>query len=202
MRLLPMLPITNPMLAMRSATVNDFQEARDLAADMIHTMRRFKGAGLAAVQVGRPVRMFVMGSPIAGSRGKQFGIGAERVIINPIIVDRSDDLIEEDEGCLSMPGLIAPVARSREVTIEYTKPDERQDTLHVSGFEARVLQHEFDHLEGRLHIDYVSPLKRQVLVTKFKKALRMRPYLLAPPRLAPLATATGDHPQNSNSTAL
>ena len=134
---------------------------RKLITDMFDTMRDAPGVGLAAPQVGVMERIFVW------EMEDQSG-----AFINPNIVTRSPDTEDDDEGCLSLPGIVYEVRRSSEVTIEGLDVDGNPIRLEVSGLLARIFQHEVDHLDGVLFIDHLSEeMRREALTTLRNQAL-------------------------------
>jgi peptide deformylase len=147
----------DPVLREKAQPVTSFDdELRRLIADMFETMKAYDGAGLAAVQVGVPLRVFVVDVPLDD------GTRARHVIVNPVLSERSGEDTAE-EGCLSMPGVYEDVTRSDRVMVH--GQDERGQPVSVDarGFLARAVQHEADHLDGVLFVDRLSPLKRQFL---------------------------------------
>ena len=134
-------------------------ELRKLIADMFETMYAAEGIGLAAPQVGRPERVAVV-----DVEGKKFAL------INPEILATSGAPEKAEEGCLSIPDIYGDVMRPAEVTIRAT--DENGDLYEATASEllGRCFQHEIDHLDGKLFIDYLSPLKRKAALSKWEKA--------------------------------
>src|SRR5690242_20707258 len=153
-------------LRQRSVEVRDVDdELRQLVADMTETMEAANGAGLAAIQVGAPVRLFIIDGAVAG--------GAEgappKVFINPEIVEISQESQTGDEGCLSFPQIFVPVKRGMKARVRAM--DLEGNTFEAEGEElyARALQHETDHLNGRLLIDQVGPVKRELIKRKLRR---------------------------------
>ncbi|MCL2403186.1 MAG: peptide deformylase, partial [Coriobacteriia bacterium] len=141
----------DPILSQKSteidfASVEDRTELDQLVPALIDTMRKEKGAGLAAIQVGIPRRVFVY-----DDEGKS-ATGAS-VLVNPRITYRSDESIEDEEGCLSFPALYASVGRSEKVIVEGYNLTGAAVTVEAEGFLARVFQHEIDHLDGVTFVD-------------------------------------------------
>jgi peptide deformylase len=134
-------------------------EIRLIIADMTETMYDEVGIGLAAPQVGIPKRLIV----IADEEGR--GVQA---LLDPVIVDRGGEMTGE-EGCLSIPGVFAPVTRAAWVKVEARSVDGKPLTINARGLRARVLQHEIDHLDGVLFIDRVDPMVRDRIKRKIKK---------------------------------
>jgi peptide deformylase len=134
---------------------------------MVETMYRAdSGIGLAAPQVGEGLSLVVADSDPAGERGTPL------VLINPTIVEAGGERETAEEGCLSLPEHFAPVSRCRRVVIQALDREGRPITVEAEGLLARCLQHELDHLEGRLVVDYVSPLKRALYRKKRLKELK------------------------------
>lgn len=141
------------------ATVDD--EVRTLIDEMFETMYDAEGVGLAAPQIGIGRRIIVV--DVNESDEPPFGL------VNPVIVERSDEVERAEEGCLSIPGLKEIVERSARVVVEGLDRDGNPKRIEATGLLARALQHEVDHLDGVLFIDRVSPLKRQILLKKWQK---------------------------------
>ena len=169
MSVLPIRIYGDPVLRQVCAPVGLGDDVRKLAADMIETMYDAPGRGLAAPQVGQALRMFVM-----DARWKDSGDRAPLVVINPEIVERSDQLVENDEGCLSIPDQYADVTRPAEVDVRWLGLDGETHEEHFAGLWATCVQHEIDHLDGKLFIDYLKPLKRQLITRKMQKLKRER----------------------------
>jgi peptide deformylase len=144
-------------------TVDD--EVKQLVADMVETMYAKNGAGLAAIQVGSARRIFIVEASVAGGDENDHPI----VFINPTIEWLSDDTESSDEGCLSFPGIYVPIKRSLRARIRATGLDGNEFVAEGEGLYARAMQHENDHLKNKLLIDYVGPLKRQMIKRKMEK---------------------------------
>lgn len=149
----------DPRLSQKSIEVNlDSEEEKaqiqELAAVLIATMRREKGAGLAAIQIGIAKRIFAY----------EADDGSEAVIVNPRITYSSDTLVEDEEGCLSIPALYAPLQRSERVVVEGYNQDGEAVKIGAEGFLARVFQHEIDHLNGEIFINHLpAEVKKHAL---------------------------------------
>lgn len=159
----------------------EYPQLERLIGDMWETMRRANGCGLAAPQIGEPLKLFVIDSRSTyeqmdpDDHREYFDPddrGIEQTFINARIVDRSDEVWEDEEGCLSIPGLSQPVKRSWSVTVEYLDTDLRKRIGTFRGTTARMIQHEYDHTEGILYPDYLSPLRKKLLAAKLKKILK------------------------------
>ncbi|HXI58397.1 MAG TPA: peptide deformylase [Polyangia bacterium] len=166
MALRQILRFPDNRLRQKSTEVTAFDEdLRRLVTDMGETMYASNGAGLAAIQVGAPLRLFIVDGEVAG--------GAEgsppQVFINPEIVELSPESQTGDEGCLSFPGIYVPVKRGLRAKVRAL--DIEGNPFEKEGAElfARALQHETDHLNGRLLIDQVGPVKREIIKRKLRK---------------------------------
>ena len=149
----------DPILRRKAMHVQEVTpELRRLISDMVETMFHQVGIGLAAPQVGIPYRLLVMDD----------GKGDARALVNPVITQRSGSVVDE-EGCLSLPGIYADVERSKSITVEATDEDEQPVNLEAIGMQARVIQHEMDHLDGILFIDHLSPLARDRIKKRIQK---------------------------------
>ena len=149
----------DPILRRKTMHVQEVTpEFRRLISDMVETMFHQVGIGLAAPQVGIPYRLLVMDD----------GKGSARALINPTITQRIGSVVDE-EGCLSLPGIYADVERSKSVTVEATDEDDQPVNLEATGMQARVIQHEMDHLDGILFIDHLSPVARDQIKKKIQK---------------------------------
>lgn len=142
-------------------------EIRALMDDMLETMYEAPGIGLAAVQVGAPLRIVVM--DLAGEDEEP----EPRYFINPEIADPSEDLTVYEEGCLSVPEFFEEVERPSRCRVKYLDYDGKPQVLDAEGLLATCIQHEMDHLEGILFIDHLSRLKRERILKKLKKEQRL-----------------------------
>ena len=148
----------DPILKKHSVVVPDINdEIRTLVNGMFEAVERGKGVGLAAVQVGELLRLFITKVP-----------GDDpRVFINPDILETSIEQVTMEEGCLSIPGLYTDVIRPKSVRVQAWNEKGRPFTLSAEDYLARVIQHEFDHLNGVLFIERVGPKKRQRLLAEY-----------------------------------
>jgi peptide deformylase len=143
----------------------NYEGLEKLADDMFETMHNAEGVGLAAPQIGLTVRLFVVDlSPLGDDEPllKDF----RRAFVNPYIVEKSGDKVLMDEGCLSIPGLREDVLRYSTIRMKYYDVNWNEYDEVYTGFTARVLQHEYDHLDGIMFVDYCSPLKKRLLKGK------------------------------------
>ncbi|HZG31497.1 MAG TPA: peptide deformylase [Ensifer sp.] len=165
MTIKPLIILPDPVLRQVSKPLETV-DARvlKLADDMLETMYDAPGIGLAAIQVGEPLRLLVI-DVAKEEEGRK-----PQVFINPEIIASSDTRSTYEEGCLSIPGYYAEVERPAEITVNYIDRDGKQQQLAAEGLLATCLQHEIDHLDGVLFIDHISRLKRDMVVKKFTKA--------------------------------
>ena len=170
MSIKPLIILPDPVLRKASMPVErvDAPLLR-LADDMLGTMYDAPGIGLAAIQVGEPLRMLVI------DLAKEDEKPAPQVFINPEIVAIGEESSVYEEGCLSIPDYYAEVERPATVTIRYLDRDGKVQEIDADGLLATCLQHEIDHLNGVLFIDHISKLKRDMVVKKFKKLAKDRP---------------------------
>ena len=166
MTLRPLHLLGSPPLRERSSEVATVdEEARRVIDDLFETMDAAKGVGLAANQVGITTRIAVVDAD-----GHRFAM------INPAIVEQEGQDTAE-EGCLSIPDLYADVTRPTRVILEALDRDGHPFRLEAEGLKARVIQHEIDHLDGILFVDRLSPLKRKLLVTRWRKSRKGTGYI-------------------------
>ena len=139
------------------------KEEQNLMDDMIETMYKANGIGLAAIQIGVPKRIIVM--DISKKEEKKNPM----YFVNPIIKNKNSDLSRYEEGCLSVPDQFAEVDRPSSCEVEYLDYNGEKKILKTSGLLATCIQHEMDHLEGILFIDYLSKLKKSMIIKKLSK---------------------------------
>jgi peptide deformylase len=156
----------DPILRRRASDVSSFDASlRETADEMLDAMEREEGVGLAAPQVGLDLRLLV-----ALAMREPGDEGAEPVVlVNPEILDRSKDSWVYEEGCLSIPGIRGDVTRPLTVKVRYQDLEGQERVLEAEGMFARILQHEIDHLEGKLFIDYLSMAEKTLLKPKLRK---------------------------------
>ena len=186
MSILPIVHIPDPVLRRKSQPIERVDdELRKFLDDMLETMYDAPGIGLAAVQVGEPLRIFTVDCAQRSEDEEEAGDGQpiresdqdgekepERnpiFLINPEIVAFSDERSVYEEGCLSIPDYYADVERPASCTVKYIDRDGEQQLLEADGLLATVIQHEYDHLNGVLFVDHISKLKRDMVIRKFTK---------------------------------
>lgn len=159
----PIVIFGDPVLREVSQPVDEVnQEVKDLVSDLIDTLKKARGLGLSAVQMGVLKRVFIVDLSAVDITA------ALQVFINPEIVETTGDT-EFEEGCLSFPGIYQKVTRPTRVKVRALDLSGKPFEMEVDGLAARVIQHECDHLEGKLFIDYLSPLARIMLKGQLKK---------------------------------
>jgi peptide deformylase len=165
----PLVLLPDPILRESSRPVERVDdELRRFADDMLETMYDAPGIGLAAVQVGEPIRLLVI------DVSKEDEPKNPQIFINPEVVATGDEVSTYEEGCLSIPDYYAEVERPATVTVNYLDRSGKESTVTADGVFATCLQHEIDHLNGILFIDHISKLKRDMVVKKFTKLARQR----------------------------
>ncbi len=175
MSIRPLVILPDPILRQVSKPVERVDDSlRKFADDMLETMYDAPGIGLAAIQVGEPLRMLVI------DLAKEGETPAPQVFINPELVESGADRSVYEEGCLSIPDYYAEVERPASVRVRYLDRSGKQHEVLAEGLLATCLQHEMDHLNGVLFIDHISKLKRDMVVRKFRKLAKDK----APSRLA------------------
>ena len=167
--ILPIVAYGDPVLRTTCEEIDqNYPQLETLIANMFETMYEAQGVGLAAPQIGKSIRLFILdATPFAeGEDGDPGCTDFKRVFINPIIFEESGEEWGMEEGCLSIPGIREEVKRQGDLKIEYY--DQNWDLYEESltGFAARVVQHEYDHIEGVLFTDKISALRRQLIRSK------------------------------------
>lgn len=159
----PIVIYGDPVLREVSQPVEQInQEIKDLVSDLIDTLKKAKGLGLSAVQIGVLKRIFIVDLSAVDITAKL------RVFINPEILEK-DGESEYEEGCLSFPGMYQKIVRPSKVKVRALDLEGEPFELEATGLAARAIQHEYDHLEGKLFIDYLSPLTRTMLRGRLRK---------------------------------
>ena len=143
----------------------DYPNLQELIQNMFETMQRADGVGLAAPQIGLSIRLFVVDLNALSDDMPQYK-DFLHAYINPSIVEVSEDTESMEEGCLSVPGIHENVRRPKSVHVTYIDEQLQPHDEWIDGFLARVFQHEYDHLEGKLFIDHISPLRKQLIKKK------------------------------------
>lgn len=164
--LLPIYLYGHPVLRKKAGQVDvNSDELSTLIADMFETMYHAEGVGLAGPQVGKSIRLFVIDTTPFHEMDENAEV-YKGAFINPEIVDESGEDFAFNEGCLSLPDIHEEIVRKSEVTVRYTDENGNDHLRKFNGYVARVIQHEYDHLEGQVFTDHVSSLKKMILKRK------------------------------------
>ena len=162
------LYVPHPLLRQKSINLETIEKEDFLIAEeMMEIMLNAPGAGLAANQIGILKKIITI-----NIKDEENNIDKKYILFNPRITSYSKEKILMEEGCLSVPEQFANIERAKEITIEYINIKKKIVKKRVIGIEARVLQHEIDHLSGKLFIDYLSSLKRNIIIKKVKKLIK------------------------------
>lgn len=165
--ILPIVAYGDPVLRKKGEDItSEYPGLQDLIDNMFETMYKATGVGLAAPQVGRPIRLFIVdtsGFVDEDEEDEENLIGFKKVFINPEITKEEGEEWTFNEGCLSIPDVREDVDRKEKITITYMDRDFKEHTEVLDGLKARVVQHEYDHIEGILFTDYLSGLKKRML---------------------------------------
>ena len=171
--ILPIVAYGDPVLKVKAKPIaKDYPTLKTLIANMEETMHGAYGVGLAAPQVGLPIRMFLVdASPFADddvldAKERAFLENFKHTFINPTIIEETGDEWAFNEGCLSIPDVREDVFRKPNIKVEYFDEDFKKHTLELDGLAARVFQHEYDHIEGILFTDKLSTLKKRLIKGK------------------------------------
>ncbi len=149
----------------------DYPNLSTLISNMFDTMYHAEGVGLAAPQIGLPIRLLVI--DLAPFKEDDPELGAFKIVmINPQIINRSIGEVAGEEGCLSIPGIHETVLRAEKIKINYLDEQFQEHIDEFEGYKARVVQHEYDHLEGNLFTDKVTPIRRQLLKSKLTNIVK------------------------------
>lgn len=168
MSILPIVTAPDPRLRMKAATVDNFDDKLlKMIQDMRDTFYSESAYGLAAIQVGIPLRIIVIDMDAGGPNSKF------DVIINPEIIYASPKMVLNKEACMSLPDEFTPVERHEEIKVRYQDEKGAFHEVHATGIHAICLQHEIDHLNGILAIDHLSRLKKEIAVRRLTKVKRL-----------------------------
>ena len=170
--ILPIYTYGNAVLRKQTENITvDYPQLNTLITNMFETMYHAEGVGLAAPQVGLSIRLLVI--DLEPFKEDDPVLGAfKTVMINPSIIERSAEEGTAEEGCLSIPGVHEMVLRPDKIKIKYFDADFNEHIDDFEGFKARVIQHEYDHLEGHLFTDRVTPIRRQLLKSRLTSIVK------------------------------
>ncbi len=166
--ILPIYIYGHPILRKVTQPIDaaNYPDLKELIANMYETMYNAEGVGLAAPQIGLEDRIFVVDlEPLADDEHPEFK-GFKKTFINAEIVERNGDLELVEEGCLSIPGIHEKVPREEEIRIKYLDENLQPHDEVYKGYMARVIQHEYDHLDGIMFVDRISPLRKRMIKSK------------------------------------
>lgn len=162
----PIVIYGNPVLRKKAEPISaDYPALNTLIDDMFKTLTKSGGVGLAAPQIGLSIQLFILDLSVMADDEPQYAT-FKKVFINPEIIEFSSETEIAEEGCLSVPGLSERVKRSLSVTIRYFDENWQEHTETYTGFPARAIQHEYDHLLGTVYVDKISPIRKQLIGSK------------------------------------
>lgn len=173
--ILPIYIYGQPVLRKESADIEkDYPNLKELLANMFETMEEANGVGLAAPQIGLNIRVVVIDLDVLSEDFPEYK-GFKKGFINPHIIEYDETNTESlEEGCLSLPGIQEKVTRPTRIHVQYLDEDLNEHDEWVEGYLARVMQHEFGHLDAKMFIDRISPLRKQLIKSKLKALLQGR----------------------------
>ena len=160
----PIVMYGDPVLRQKAKDIEKGTDLKQLIKDMHETMQAASGIGLAAPQIGKPIRLLVVDGTALEDEDNMEDF--KKAFINPVILEEQGDPWAFEEGCLSIPSIREKVSRKGEITIRYYDEDWNLLKEEYDGMKARIIQHEYDHIEGKLFVDYLTPLKKKLLKGK------------------------------------
>lgn len=157
----------HPVLRKKSEEVStEHPDLKQLVADMFETMYHSEGVGLAAPQIGKSIRLIVIDGDVLADRFPECK-DLKLTLVNPVLeIIEDEDPVTREEGCLSLPGLSENVKRYEHVKLDWFDENFQPHSQEFKGFASRIIQHEFDHLEGEVYTDHVSPIRKQLIKSK------------------------------------
>lgn len=160
----PIVMYGDPVLRKRAKDIEPGTDIKQLVEDMYETLHAANGIGLAAPQIGKSVRLFIVdGTGLDEEPGME---DFKKVFVNPVLLDEAGNPWEFEEGCLSIPNIREKISRKGELKIRYYDENWNVFEEEYGGMKARIIQHEYDHIEGRMFVDYLTPLKKRLLKGK------------------------------------
>lgn len=163
----PIYVYGSPVLRKKAMEIpEDYENLGQLVDDMFETMGHSEGVGLAAPQIGLSLRMFVIDATQVEEDDEEYVPNFKKAFINPVLLDEKGDKLSYNEGCLSIPNIREDVYRPEKVRIRFYDRDWNLHDEEYDGIRARIIQHEYDHLEGILFIDKINPLRKRMLTGK------------------------------------
>jgi len=169
--IIPIVAFGDAVLKQKCEDINkDYPNLSELIENMHNTMHQASGVGLAAPQIGRAIRLFIIDSEIMLADDDETDeVGIKEVFINAEIIEESGEEWSFEEGCLSIPKIRENISRKPNIKIKYLDENWTEKTVDYTGVTARVIQHEYDHIEGILFTDHLKPLKKRMLKKKLTK---------------------------------
>lgn len=160
----PIIMYGDPVLRQRAKEIEQGTDLKQLIEDMFETMHNANGIGLAAPQIGKSIRLFVVDGTIMDDEPAMADF--RKVFINPVILEENGLPWEYEEGCLSIPNIREKISRLENLRVRYYDQDWNLLEEDYDGLKARVIQHEYDHIEGKMFVDYLTPLRKRLLKGK------------------------------------
>ena len=169
---LPIYVYGSPVLKKETEEINQtYPELNAFIADLFETMENSGGVGLAAPQVGKSIRVFVLDASSFADDNPELK-NYKKAFINPVILELTGETVRYNEGCLSFPKLHEDVYRKSKVHLEYFDENFEKHVEWFDGMVSRIIQHEYDHLEGKLFVELLSPIRKKLISSKLKKITR------------------------------
>ena len=170
--ILPIYVYGQPVLRKVAEDITpDYPNLKELIGNMFETMDNAEGVGLAAPQIGLPIRVVTVNLDVLSEDLPEYK-GSRKAYINAHILDVAGEEVSMEEGCLSLPGIHESVKRGDKIHVKYLDENLEEHDEIVEGYLARVMQHEFDHLDGKMFIDHLSPLRKQMIKGKLNALLK------------------------------
>jgi peptide deformylase len=160
----PIIMYGDPVLRQRAKDIEPGTDLTQLIADMVDTMHAANGIGLAAPQIGKSIRLFIVDGSGLDEESEMENF--KKSFINPVIIEEEGSPWEFEEGCLSLPNIREKISRKEKLKIRYYDEAWHLHEEEYDGMKARIIQHEYDHIEGKLFVDYLTPLKKRLLKGK------------------------------------
>lgn len=173
--ILPIVVYGYPVLKQKASNIStDFENLEELIKNMWQTMYHAQGIGLAAPQINQSIRLFIVDTLQLKDRKNDEPnfVGIKKAFINPTILEEEGNEWKYEEGCLSIPGIRENVERKAKLKIQYQDENFNSITEEYDGINARVIQHEYDHIEGILFTDRIKPLTKKLIQSKLNKIMR------------------------------
>ncbi|HEY9047799.1 MAG TPA: peptide deformylase [Ohtaekwangia sp.] len=161
----PIVMYGDPVLRQKAKDLEQGTDLKQLTEDMFETMHAANGIGLAAPQIGKSIRLFIVDGTELDEEEEDM-TDFKKVFVNPQILEETGTPWEFEEGCLSIPNIREKVSRKEQLTIRYYDENWTLHEEEYDGMKARIIQHEYDHIEGKLFVDYLPPLKKRLLKGK------------------------------------